>query len=132
MKPISETGWTAISDYSTDESVAITPDQAGVQNVCVNVKDGFGTIKKKYFVVDVKYTASSNVSTISGDTIKVGESVTVNCAAEFGSGSFRYGIYTKEIQSSKWTTVQNFEENAEVTATFDKPGLYHVCTKAIV
>ena len=130
-KHISEKEWTTVSGYSDKESVTVTPDKAGAQNIRVSVKDSFGNINKKSFIVDVQNVKPNNNSAISATEVKVGESITVNCNAELGAGSFRYAVYQKALEAEKWTTVQNFAENPEVKTTFKKPGLYQICAKAI-
>ena len=99
-------------------------------NVCVKAKDSFGTISKKYFIVNVKNVAPQNISTISAQEINVSESLTIHCDAELGAGSFRYAVYTKNVQDSQWKEIQKFDDISEITAEFEKPGLYQICVKA--
>ena len=129
-KKAEQTSWTKVQGYADSESVTVTPEEAGLHNVCIRAKDGFGTISKKYFIVNVKNVAPQNISTISAPEINVSESLTICCDAELGAGSFRYAVYTKNIQDAKWVKIQKFDDNSELSLNFEKPGLYQICVKA--
>ena len=129
-KKAEQTSWTQVQGYSDSESITVTPEEAGLYNVCVKAKDSFGTISKKYFIVNVKNVAPQNISTISAQEINVSESLTIHCDAELGAGSFRYAVYTKNVQDAQWVEIQKFDDNSELSLNFEKPGLYQICVKA--
>ncbi len=45
--------WKTVKDYSTTTMKTITPSAAGTYDICIKVKDGSGTVSKKYFVLKV-------------------------------------------------------------------------------
>ena len=49
-------------------------------------------------------------STISAETIKVGEKVKVRCAAEGGRGDYQYAVYYKKVRNDNWHLVHDFSE----------------------
>ena len=53
-KKKSDTKWTVQQNYSTNDTIKITPDDMGDYDICVKVKDGEGTIVKQFFTVTVK------------------------------------------------------------------------------
>ena len=53
-KKTSDTKWTTKQDFSTNTTVNVKPSKATSYEICVKVKDGMGTIAKKYFTVTVK------------------------------------------------------------------------------
>lgn len=60
---------------------------------------------------------ASNISKLSAARIDLGQSVTVNCAAE-GSGSpFTFAVYYKQELQKTWTRVQNYSSKKTVTIT---------------
>ena len=46
--------WTTLQGYSTATSATLTPSKTGTYDICIKVKDGSGTIVKKYFTLTVK------------------------------------------------------------------------------
>ena len=53
-KKKSDTKWTVKQNYSTKNTIKITPNDVSDYDVCVKVKDGEGTIVKQFFTVTVK------------------------------------------------------------------------------
>ena len=52
-KKKSDTKWTVKQDYAVNDTVSIKPAKATDYDICVKVKDGSGTVEKKYFAVKV-------------------------------------------------------------------------------
>ncbi len=81
-----------------------------------------------YIDVFVK-AAFENTSTISAETIKKGDTVTVNCSTNTDAPT-AYAVYYKKNADAKWTTKQNFDENSEVVIKPLKATDYTICVKA--
>ncbi len=114
-KSVDSNTWTTIQKYDANNSVNFAPAEAGKYMVCIKAKDG-NIVQKKYFTIDV-ISAVKSVSTLSADTIKKGESVTVNCVAEDGSGKFEYAVLYKKASSEKWSSAQAYSSNNQVVVT---------------
>ena len=59
--------------------------------------------------------ALSNKSSVSADSVVIGSSITVNCAASGGEKGYTYAVYCRKAGTTKWTAVQNYKSNAAVT-----------------
>ena len=103
-KSSSSSTWTTKQDFSSTSSVSIKFTGAGTKNICIKVKDGNGTIEKKYIDVTVKANALSNTSTLSAASVVKGKAVVAKCSATGGTGSYKYAVYYKKSSASTWTT----------------------------
>ena len=128
-KKTSDTKWTTAQDFKSNNKVTVTPTKATPYDVCVKVKDDKGTIDKKYFTVNVTSNELKNTSTVSAETINIGESVTVNAKATGSTGFYTYAVYYKQEAQTKWTTVQDFKSNNKVTVKPAKATAYDICVK---
>ena len=128
-KSSSSSTWTTKQDFSSTSSVSIKFTSAGTKNICVKVKDGNGTIEKKYIDVTVKANALSNTSTLSATSVVKGKAVVATCAATGGAGSYNYAVYYKKSSASSWTTKQDFSTNTKVSMTFPSAEVYDICVK---
>ena len=127
-KKNSDKNWTVKQNYSTNSRIVVKPAKATDYSVCVKVKDGSGTIVKKFF--DVKVNAKlANNSTISANSIKYGSTFTVNAKATGGMGSYTYAVLYKKQSETKWTVKQNYSTNAKVAVKPYKATGYNVCVK---
>ena len=122
--------WHTKQDYSKNDTITITPGAATDYDVYVYVKDSEEkvVICGLYFSV---YKELNNTTTISSESIKKGSSVTLNCSADGGAGSYRYAVYYKKNKATKWSTAQSYNANNVVTI---KPGAaadYSVCVRVI-
>ena len=70
-----------------------------------------------------------NKSTISAETIKLGETVTANAKAAGGTGEYLYQVVYKQTTQSKWTTAQSYKANSTVTFKPANAATYDVCVK---
>ncbi len=127
-KKISESKWTTKQNFKENSTVSIKPYAATTYDICVKVKDSQGTIEKQYMTLVVN-KGLENKSTVSADTIKLGDSVTVKCSATGGSGYYNYAVYYKKESDSKWTTKQNFSANSTAVITPQKVTTYDICVK---
>ena len=116
-KATSEKYSTALS-YSTKKTVSIKLATAVTYDIHVNVKDALGQVVGKDFTVEV-CKPLENTSTLSADTLTLGESVTINGSALGGKAPYLYEITYKKASSSKYTTAQAYKANSTLRL---KPG----------
>ncbi len=127
-KKTSDTKWTTAQNFTDNAQVSIEPTKAAAYDICVKVRDESNKIVKKYFTLNV--TAKlENISEISADEITLGDTLTVKAAATGGKGNYTYAVYYKKTSDKKWTTAQNFTDNAQVTVKPAKATSYDVCAK---
>ncbi len=128
-KKASDSSWKTISGMTSVTSKTFKASEAGLYDICIKVQDSLGTVTKKYLTVNVG-GVFANVSTVSSNEIKLGESVTVNAAAQGGSGSYQYAVFYKKTSDSSWTTKQAYSANSTVTIKPGKATTYDICVKA--
>ena len=127
-KKTSDTKWTVKQDFNKNQSVSVKPAKATEYNICVKVKDGSGSIEKKYFVIKV-YDVLTNTSTVSPSSIGLGSEVAVKCSAKGGAGSYTYAVLYKKKSDTKWTVKQDFSKNQSVSIKLAKATEYNICVK---
>ena len=59
----------------------------------------------------------TNKSSLSADSVILGKSITVNCAAKEGTAPYTYAVYYRKAGTEKWTAAQGYKENAQVKIT---------------
>lgn len=128
-KQTSQSKWTTAQDFSTNATVTFKPTTATTYDVCIKIKDEEGTLIKTYLKITVTQPELENTSTISSETIKSGDSLTITSSAKGGSGSYTYGVYYKQTSQSKWTTAQDFSSNKIVSLKPAKSTNYDICVK---
>jgi len=121
--------WTTAQDYSGNSSVTVKPAAYGQYVICVKAKDDSGIVQTKYFVVDVVDKAVS-ASNISAENIKLGETVTVNCAAAGSSGNYTYAVFYKKKASDTYSTVKNYSKTTVVNVKPAAATEYEIIVKA--
>lgn len=122
--------WVVKQDYSTNSSIYFKPAHTGKYDICVKVRDSSGVVVKKYFKPEVKSTLV-NTSTVSADTIGLGESVTINASAEKGTGGYQYAVYFRKSTEENWTTLQELGTNTVLDFKPDKGGVYELSVNAV-
>ena len=127
-KKASSTAWTTQQNYSTKAKVTIKPSAAVNYDVCVKVRDSAGTVSKKYFTVTVT-AALKNTSSVSAESIKLGDTLTIKAAAAGGTGGYQYAVLYKKTSSDTWTTKQSYGTNKTVTFKPAAAVKYDVCVK---
>ena len=127
-KRTSVSTWTTCSSWTNKTEFAVTPTAAVSYDICVKVKDISGTIVKKYFTVDVENTFD-NLSTISAETIRLGDSIQVSAAAKGGLGNYQYAVFYKSKSASQWTTVSSWTSQTEFAVTPKSVTQYDLCVK---
>ena len=130
-KQTSQSKWTTAQDFSSNAVITFKPTTATTYDVCIKIKDEEGTLVKTYLKITVTLPELENISVISSETIKLGDSVTITSAAKGGSGSYTYGVYYKQTSQSKWTTSQDFSSNKTVSLKPAKSITYDVCVKVM-
>lgn len=85
------TKWTCKQGFKDNDTITLTPAFTGNYQLCVKVKDSTGKVAKMYTDVFVK-NAFENTSTISDETIKKGDTVTVNCSTNTNAPT-AYAVY---------------------------------------
>ena len=111
-------GYKNLKDVSTDDN----PNTYRVTKVTSDLT----------ITVTTKKTASAeltNNSTLSSDAINLGSTVTVNAAANGGTGTYTYGVYYKKATSTKWTTAQSYNTNTTVKIKPAAATAYDICVK---
>lgn len=127
-RKLSSTNWVTKQNYSTNPTVTIKPGSQEDYEICVKVKDSKGAISKKYYTLTVSAPLVLN-GTISSESIKLGESVTLSASASEGTGGYLYGFYYKKTSSSKWTEKQAYRSNSKVSIKPASATTYDVCIK---
>ena len=70
-----------------------------------------------------------NKSTLSAETIKLGETITATGRAAGGTGTYLYQVVYKQKTQTKWTTAQAYKANSTVTFKPASSATYDVCVK---
>ena len=127
-KKISDSKWTTLQDYNDNTTVSVTPAKATDYDICVKVRDSYGNIEKKYFVLSV-YNVLKNTSTLSAAQINLGSTGSVKASATGGAGSYTYAVYYKRQSQSQWAVKQNFSQNTNVSIKPETVADYDICVK---
>lgn len=72
------------------------------------------------------YLSFSNTSTISAQSIELGESVTINASAAGGKKPYTYRVQYLLSGETSWQMLQDYAENASIPFTPSKAGTYTV------
>ncbi len=80
--------------------------------------------------ITVKAAAFHNISAISADTVKLGESVKVFCNAESATAPYQYAVFYKVTGTTTWTCIQSFKANTTVSVTPKRAVSYDIRVKA--
>lgn len=117
-KKESASSYSTIAKYGEMSEVQYKPTSTGNYDIVVKVKDSKGTVSRKQFKLKVNGILK-NTSTLSADTIKKGQSVTVYASAEGGLGEYQYAVLYKKASSSTYTVASNFSSKSMAVI---KPG----------
>ncbi len=123
----SNTWYTAIEDTTkTNISFRMTDDNGesltGDCQILVTAKDTDGKFESRTFNMTV-YERLANTSTISAETVKVGDSITINAGATGGTGNYKYHFSYTSSSLDDWG---GLPETSEGVCTFvpDYAGRY--------
>lgn len=122
-KQKSQTDWTTVSDYSTKDTVFITPRAAVGYYVRVSVKDSSGVIQTKVFELNV-LPAVINESTVSAERAELGDIIVLSASASGGSGEFTYAYYIKDGSANEWDTLLDYSDTTAYEYTAAEIGFY--------
>jgi len=119
-KKASGSTWIKIgTKYGTASTGSFKPGKAVPYDVMINVKDSAGKIKSKTFRINVNGPLK-NTSTVSAESIRLGDSVTLNASAAGGTAPYTYALMYKKASSSTWIKIGT-KYGTVSTASF-KPG----------
>ncbi len=127
-KKKTDTKWLTAQSYSENTSVTLKPAKAADYQICVKVKDDTGRIVKKYLTLKVN-AKLANSSTVSADTIKLGNTVKVTAKATGGMGDYTYAVLYKKDYDKNWTVKQGYKANSTVSIKPAKKATYNICVK---
>ncbi len=104
-KKSKSTAWTAIKENNIDgNNASFVPTASADYDVRVTVSDSAGYKAEKVITVNAAEKLKNN-STISGESVCVGDTVTLNAAASGGTGEYTYALMYKKSSSTTWTKI---------------------------
>ena len=104
--------------YGTESTANYTPKAEGTYDIRINVRDNTGTTATKEFKLSVveRLDPLVNNSTLSAESITLGESVKVTASATGGKTTYKYAYYYRRVGTEKWT-ISGTEFGTAKTAT---------------
>ena len=105
-----------------------TPAQSGKYTVQVKARDESGTVKIKSFTLEVA-KGITNTSTISAESLKSGDSVTLQASAADAKGKCEFA-YVTQGPDGKWYVLKNYSTTASYKFTPSQLGRYKIQIKA--
>ncbi len=115
-----------ISAEVVNNKVVITPETAGMYDLCIIVTDSSGTVVPLH----TNFTVSAqlkNTSTLDKSSITVGESVNVNCSAEGGTAPYKYAFMSRLSGTTSWKVIgTKYGTSAVEKFTATKGGTYEI------
>ncbi len=128
VKKASSSTWSTIKNYSKTTSVSYKPTSATIYDLCVKVKDGKGTITKKYFsfAVNAATTKLTNTSTVSSKSVKAGTKITITGSATGITDTAMYKYEYMDVSKGTYTTIKDYSTSKTATFTPAKAGTYLV------
>lgn len=115
-KQSTQTAWTCAQDYSTNDTVYITPKDAVRYDIRVKVRDSSEKVCNKDFSLNVT-PVLTNTSRLSVYETDRGKSVKVLCSGREGTGELTYAVYYRQASKTLWHCAQEFSNNSSVTIT---------------
>lgn len=119
--------WNTLKNYSSAKTMPLKPSMTGSYQICIKVKDGNGSIAKKYFTLTVKSAGLRNTSTLSASSITLGNSILVNGSAKGGASGYTYACYYKKSSSTEWTGFKTYSSVNTVPFKPSSTGRYDIC-----
>ena len=120
--------WYVLKNYSKDNIHKFTPAQSGKYTVQVKARDESGTVKIKSFTLEVA-KGITNTSTISAESLKSGDSVTLQASAADAKGKCEFA-YVTQGPDGKWYVLKNYSTTASYKFTPSQLGRYKIQIKA--
>ena len=119
-KKSSGSNWSALS--VSGNTAVLKPGSAVPYDIKVTASDASGSKAEEQFTVTVNAPVNElkNNSTLSAESITIGESVTLKGAASGGKSPYKYAFYYKKASKTSWSTLGTaFGSN---TSAVLKPG----------
>lgn len=123
-----------------NSEIRMYPKTAVPYDVMVIAKDSKGAVSKKTFNVKVS-KALQNTTTLSSDTIKLGERVKIRFSAKYGGDYYDYKVYCKKSSSKTWSLLTDYTSfnvmfKPQVATSYDirvyvRDGYYTVKSKTL-
>ena len=116
--------WKTLQAANSNNIVSFRPALATKYYVVVIVRDEKGNTVKKRFTVNVS-TKLRNLSSVSENTVKIGNEIKISGAASGGIGEYKYSVSYRKSQDTTWKVLQLPDSNSIVTfkptaaATYD-------------
>ena len=121
--------WIDIKGYSGSKSAAFSSDEPGTYTIRIKVHDQFtGQVVQKGIKLTV-VKGFANLSTISSESIKLGNKITINGMAYGGSGSYEYSYSYKAINDINWINIKDYSDARYVSFTPKRAGEYVIRVK---
>lgn len=120
--------WTVRQGYKDNSTIIVKPAKDTDYDICVKVKDAGGTIAKKFFEVKVN-PKLQNISMISDETLRHGDTAYVYAFGKGGVGKYTYAVLYKKVTDKNWTVRQGYKDNYAVMIRPAKAADYKVCAK---
>ncbi len=111
------------SDYSAIQAPPYISSYNGKKYFRIRSRDSLGHVSEKELVLTVSDELFCT-ATISADTIKLGETVTVNCGAMGGTAPYTYSAVYKKQSASSFMTLRDYEEGTSIVFTPKYNGTY--------
>ena len=124
----SATSWSIFEDYTQNSTVDFIAEIPATYDLMIRAKDSNGiTADSEIFTVEVESTFA-NTSTISAESISLGEEVVMHGSATGNIGDCTYAYYFKQADAEKWG---GFSFSAEIQKSFKptKETTYNICIK---
>ncbi len=124
-KKLSDAQW--VEKHPSGSTYTFTPAKAEDYNICVIATDSNGNTVEKDLNLIVNAVPLVNESTLSADTVTLGDSITIHGAASGGKGKYTYAVYYKKTNNTTWVLKQGFRTTANVAFTPSAAGEYNIC-----
>ncbi len=120
--------WSVLKNYSSDTTCGYTPAAVGNYTLQIKAKDSRGTVVISSFRLTV-VEPIANTSTVSKDTIILGESVTITASSTGGVEPSQYAFSVKDT-AGNWTVIKDY--SADTSCTYEPPvsGDYTIMVRA--
>ena len=122
----------ALTSITIPASVKSIGNGLFYSNSKVTIYGASGSQAEKYAAANkIKFVASlpsplTNTSSLSANSVTLGNSITVKCAANGGDKNYTYQVYYRKVGASYWKTVKHITDYSKVMITPAETGSYEV------
>lgn len=129
-KKTTDEGWTVLQSFSENSNVVFTPASSGSYSIYVEASDANGDIVGIVLELEVNDAAPlENTSVLTDECYDLGSDVEIIGSATGGTGSYQYMALYKLSTRSRWTTIQQYSSNSNMSFRPTAAGTYNVCIK---